>query len=77
MTSTERRAKRDASLFEQWRSWYVLGMHVTVHRANGELLWTTLASPPFRVDGRGAYVRVEHIPGNTALHRVSRGWGTR
>jgi inhibitor of KinA sporulation pathway (predicted exonuclease) len=75
MTSTERRARRDAALLEAWCAWCVMGMRVTVQRANGEHLKTTLTRLPFRVNGRGAYVQVDGLPGNVALHRVSRGWG--
>jgi hypothetical protein len=74
MTSTERRAKRDAALLKEWAD-ARYNMRVTVRRANGERLQTLLMRVPFTVDGRGAYVWVDGIPGNVALHRLTRGWG--
>lgn len=73
MSTTKRRSERDAGLLAEWAG-TPPGQRVTVQRANGEELKTILLYGPFSQDGRGAYVRVEGIAGNTALHRVSRGW---
>lgn len=71
--STHRRARRDLALLTEW-SGTVVGQRVTVRRANGATLKTIITTAPFSHDTGGAYVVVEGIPGNTALHRVSKGW---
>lgn len=73
MSTTKRRDARDAALLKEW-SGTPIGQRVTVQRANGEELKTVTLTSPFALDGRGAYVRVEGVPGNTHLRRVSKGW---
>ena len=70
--STIRRRERDAALIREWAG-TPMGQRVTVLRANGVSLKTITISHPFATD-TGSYVAVEGIPGNTALHRVTRGW---
>lgn len=73
MTSTERRHERDRELLEQWAGIHT-GTRVRVKRANGDTLKTEILLGPYSVNGSGAYVLVRGIPGNTALHRVTKGW---
>lgn len=73
MTSTERRIRRDNALLEKWAG-ITPGTRVRVNRANGDVLKTEILLGPYSVNGSGAYVLVRGIPGNTALHRVAKGW---
>lgn len=70
--STKRRHKRDAALFAEWVG-TPIGQRVTVARANGTTLKTITGSGPVLYDG-SAMIRVEGIPGNTRLERVTLGW---
>jgi len=70
--STIRRRERDTALIREWEGTPV-GQRVTVRRANGEVLKTITQTSPFALE-TGAYVVVDGISGNTALHRVTRGW---
>lgn len=71
--STHRRARRNASLMLKWAN-TPPGQRVTVRRANGTTLKTITTTAPYITDNGGAYIVVEGIPGNTALHRVTKGW---
>lgn len=71
--SSHRRARRDFALLTEWAGTPV-GQRVTVRRDNGKTLKTIITAGPFSLGTGGAYVMVEGIPGNTALHRVTKGW---
>lgn len=67
--STKRRHARALALYRKRCHWAV-GTPVTVRRANGGTLVTVTSSIVWASAG-GAYVRVEGIPGNTRLDRVT------
>lgn len=71
MISTERRHKRNAELVAAWR--HPVGTGVVVTRDNGKTPETVTTSEAFLLDGAHAMIRVQGIPGNTRLSRVSAG----
>lgn len=73
MSDTARRNQRDEALLAEWAG-TTMGQRVTVKRSNGTELRTTILCAPFSLDGRGAYVLVDGITGNTHLRRVTKGW---
>lgn len=71
--STKRRHERNKALVEQWRG-RPAGFRVTVERDNGETIRTVTTCDAFLFDGAHAMIRVEGIPGNVKLSRVTMGW---